>query len=250
MLLFFLPSMETFLIVLILFALVALLFFAYTKFEELKSLQTGDQSQKLLLDVVQNLQREVREGGDKNRLELQQRLDKTLEQLVQQMTSSQKSVDFKLAENRKSIEERLDNAAKVITSVTQELGKMQELSKHVSSLTDIFRNAKKRGGLGDEGLAEMLSEVLSNEQYSLQARIGDSEIVDAIIKTKNGIIPIDSKFPIDNYRLVVAAKTEEAEAEALKDFRRDVKKHISDISKKYIRPDQGTVDFAIMYIPA
>ena len=242
--------MDFFLLFVVLLAIGGIVYFIHIKFEELKKNSSEDQAQRMMLEVIQNLQKEVREGGDKNRIELQQRLDKTLEMLTNQLAHSQKSVDAKLSENTRLMGERLDSAAKVIGAVKGELGKMQEISGHITSLTDIFRNAKKRGGLGEEGLNEMLANALSTDQYSLQYRVGDNEIVDAVIKTKNGIIPIDSKFPMDNFRVILDAKTPEDEEAALRNFRKDVKKHIGDISRKYIRPEAGTVDFAIMYIPA
>jgi DNA recombination protein RmuC len=92
--------------------------------------------------------------------------------------------------------------------------------------------------------------MIPKANFPTQYRFKSGEAVDAIIKTKNGLIPIDSKFPMENFQKALKSKTEEDRNSALKDFYRDVKKHVDAIAKKYILPSEGTVDFAVMYMPS
>ncbi|HVN67907.1 MAG TPA: DNA recombination protein RmuC [Candidatus Sulfotelmatobacter sp.] len=157
----------------------------------------------------------------------------------------------------KNTSNRLDNAAKAIKDVYGRLGEVQEstkkvteLAQSISSLEEIMKAPKLRGGMGELFLSDLLSQILPTPYYELQYRFNSRETVDAIIKLKNLIIPIDSKFPLENFKKIVEAETDSDKLSAKKQFIRDVKKHIDAIRKKYILPEEGTSDFALMYIPA
>jgi DNA recombination protein RmuC len=157
----------------------------------------------------------------------------------------------------KNVNARLDNAAKVIGDVHRKLGEVhettkqvQETAKDISSLQDILRAPKLRGGMGELFLGDLLNQVLPHNHYEEQYRFKSGDKVDAVIKLKGGLVPIDSKFPLENFRRVVEAKDDATRLAAKKQFVRDVKKHIEDIRKKYILPDEGTFDFALMYVMA
>lgn len=154
-----------------------------------------------------------------------------------------------LNQNMQGMHSRLDKAADVIGQLQRELGVFQEMGRGMQELQDLLRSPKARGNLGEQVLKDMLQNVLppSNIKFQYAFKTGDK--VDAIIKTKNGIIPIDSKFSLENFQKLMKVKTQEERESYSKLFVRDVKKHIDDISKKYILPSEGTVDFAIMYIP-
>jgi len=209
-----------------------------------------DPAQKLMLDVIEKLRAEMSHSSGENRKELSARLDATLKLLENQFSNLNKSVDTKIAENTKVLGERLDNAAKVIGAVKGELGKMHEIGENVKSFTDFLRHSKKRGTLGEQGLNEMLADILPRDKFAMQYKFSNGDTVDAIIKTTNGLIPIDAKFPLENFRTFINANDEVTRVAGKKEFFKDVKRHIDAIAKKYIRPDEGTTDFAVMYVPA
>ena len=158
---------------------------------------------------------------------------------------------------RQAMDTRLDTAARVIQGVSQQLGKLDESSRHIfdvgrniAELQEILRSPKLRGNLGETLLAELLAQILPADHFRLQHGFRGGEVVDAVIRLKAGMIPVDAKFPLENFRLLLQAGTDEERKAARKAFERDVKAHIQAIAKKYIRTDEGTFDFALMYIPA
>ena len=169
------------------------------------------------------------------------------------------SADFTntLQDVNKSVNTRLDNAAKVIGDVHRQLGEVhaatkqvQESQKDITSLQEILRAPKLRGGLGELFLGDLLKQVLPPANYQEQYRFKSGEKVDAVIFLKESMVPVDSKFPLENFRRIVEAKDDATRIAAKKQFVRDVKKHIDDIKRKYILPDEGTFDFALMYVMA
>ncbi|MDI6591907.1 MAG: DNA recombination protein RmuC [Patescibacteria group bacterium] len=133
--------------------------------------------------------------------------------------------------------------------VAQELGRLQEIGHTMRDFQDFLKSPKLRGNIGEQVLRDLLDQVLPKSNFSLQYQFQEGQIVDAIIKTKQGIIPIDSKFSMEGFKRISQAKPEEQE-QYQREFIRDIKKHIDDISKKYILPQEGTVDFALMYVPS
>jgi DNA recombination protein RmuC len=148
-----------------------------------------------------------------------------------------------------AINSRLDKAA-VIGDVQKELGGVQEIGHSMKELQDFLRSPKIRGNVGEQVLKDLLEQMIPKGNLSMQHHFKSGETVDAIIRTKNGLIPIDSKFPMENFLKAQKAKDEEGKLSALKDFYKDVKKHVDAIAKKYILPAEGTVDFAVMYMPS
>ena len=129
------------------------------------------------------------------------------------------------------------------------LGEIKEIGHTMRDFQDFLKSPKLRGNIGEQVLRDLLNQVLPKGNFSLQYQFQEGQIVDAIVKTKQGIIPIDSKFPLEGFKRISQAKLEEQE-QYLREFVRDIKKHIDDISKKYILPQEGTVDFALMYVPS
>lgn len=159
------------------------------------------------------------------------------------------SMNERLDKTTESINTRLDKAAQVIMSVQRELGTVQERFKGFEEFSELL-HPKMRGNIGEQILSDMLTQVFSSKHYDLQYKFRDGQVVDAIIHTKSGIIPIDSKFPLENFKQMSRAESEEQKKTAQKEFNKMVKKHIDDISKKYILPDENTVNFAVMYVPS
>jgi len=145
---------------------------------------------------------------------------------------------------------RLDKAAQALALYSRGLGTIEELSHQIQGFQDFFRSPKLRGNIGEQVLENLLSDNLAKDHFKLQYRFKDGQIVDAIIKIKNQIIPIDAKFPLDNYSKLARAVTEKEREVAEKIFSADVKREVDKIAKNYILPQEGTVDYAVMYVPS
>ncbi len=150
----------------------------------------------------------------------------------------------------KTLNERLDNAARVISQVQKNIGEMSEIGRGMKDLQEFLRSPKLRGNIGEQVLKELLGQMLPKQSFHLQYTFKSGVIVDAAIKTSAGIIPVDSKFPMENFRAMAGAKDEAEKKAREKEFINDVKKHVDDISRKYILTDEGTIDYALMYVPA
>ncbi len=156
-----------------------------------------------------------------------------------------------LQENSKELNERLDRAAIVIRDVGKEVGQMSEIGRSMKELQDFLKSPKLRGNIGEQVLNDLISQMFPKNSFHIQYQFKSGEKVDAAIKTDAGILPIDSKFPMENFQRLTKAESKSNEYFALqKEFARDVKKHIVSISKKYILPEEGTMDFALMYVPS
>lgn len=154
-----------------------------------------------------------------------------------------------LGDSTRALNERLDRAAQIISSVQRNIGEMSEIGRSMKDLQDFLSSPKLRGNIGEQVLKEILGQFLPKSSFNLQYTFRSGEKVDAAIKTQAGIIPVDSKFPMENFRQMMSAEgPNKADFEKL--FIRDVKKHIDNISKKYILTDEGTIDYALMYIPS
>ena len=155
-----------------------------------------------------------------------------------------------LQKNTQSLNERLDNAARVISQVQRNIGEFSEIGRGMKDLQEFLRSPKLRGNVGEQVLKELLTQFLPKTSFNLQYTFKSGEKVDAAIKTSAGIIPVDSKFPMENFRKMAGAKTDAEKKIWEKEFERDVKAHIDSISRKYILTEEGTIDYALMYIPA
>ncbi len=136
-----------------------------------------------------------------------------------------------------------------IGKVTEATNQILALGQDITALQDILRAPKLRGGLGEIMLGNLLAQVLPAERYQMQHTFGDGTRVDAAIFLADHVVPIDAKFPLENFRRMLDAKDDKGRQSARKAFIRDVRRRI-DETAKYIRPDAGTFEFAMMYIPA
>jgi len=185
--------------------------------------------------------------------------DNAMRLLLQQMNELTRTVDAKIGESSKflneSVRAQFSESAKIIREVTQGLTKLDETNKQVISFTDqlqslqdILKNPKQRGILGEYYLETLLKNVLPPGSYQMQYPFKDGTIVDAAVFVKDKIIPVDSKFSLENYNRIIEEKNEAEKAKLEKIFVNDLKLRIQETSK-YIQPSQGTMDFAFMFIP-
>ncbi len=205
---------------------------------------------RIMFDLIENLRKEVRGGLDKNAESLQNRINESLKIFDQQFFNIRKTVDTRISDNTKQINKRLENTSNIINGIKEELGRVKEIGPQIKKLHEVLGGQKLRGSFGEQIMTDLISQIIPFSNYEFQYRFKTGEIVDAVIKTLNGLIPIDSKFPLENFSALISSADDKSKNECLKKFRRDIKKHINDISKKYILPEEGTMDFAFMYVPA
>src|SRR5438309_9999097 len=201
-----------------------------------------------VLAVLFVLMRERGKAGqlDKSALMLQQQLNS----LQERLDTFGQSVTENLQQSTASMNIRLDNASEVVGDLREKVGQIHEVGKAAQELVNIMRAPKLRGGMGELFLGDLLAQILPQEHYSLQHRFKSGESVDAVIRIGPKLVPADAKFPYENFKRVVEAPAETDRVAARKQFLRDVKKHVDAIAAKYILPDEGTYDFALMYVPA
>jgi DNA recombination protein RmuC len=199
-------------------------------------------------------------GNDQSFLLLQQQMAELARQLDSKLTESRRDMQdaarVQFSESQKLIKDINEQMSRSLVDVTREQTKTNEatrqfitIAEKLSDLEKTLKHQKQRGNWGEASLELILSNTLAPGQYKMQHEFKNKETVDAIIITKEGIIPIDAKFSLDNYDRVVHA-IDDTQREALeKEFKNDLKKRI-DETAKYVRPEEGTLPFAFMYIPA
>jgi DNA recombination protein RmuC len=218
------------------FFIIAILIFFFSR-------KTNDSTSRENEEKINALRREWSDTLSKNTELILKQLNESAK--VQQMVSN-------------NMGERLDNAAKVFGDVKKSLGSLDEktqqiyeVGKDIASLQEILRAPKMRGGLGELFLESLLEQIMPRKDfYELQHCFKTGERVDAVIKIGSRLVPVDSKFPLESFKRFVDVQTDEEKRRAKKEFIKAVNTHIDDIAAKYILPDEGTYDFALMYIPA
>ena len=182
--------------------------------------------------------------------------DAALAMLQQQLNQVSQTLDSKLSESNHAMQQQFGQSFKVIADVTQKLTELDNTNKQVvgfagqlQSLENILKNPKQRGILGEYYLETVLKNVLPPNSFQMQYKFKNGEIVDAVVFVKDKIIPIDSKFSLENYNKIVNEKDENAKIALEKIFKIDLKNRI-DETAKYIRPNENTMEFALMFIPS
>jgi DNA recombination protein RmuC len=181
-----------------------------------------------------------------------------LQHITENVTQQLSTVTNQIQSQTGNIGTRLDTAARVVKEVEGKLGQLsqatqeiKELGQSVSKLEELLRAPKLRGGLGEAMLEDLLKQVLPQDAFEMQYRFRNGLSVDAVVKTSDSkLVPIDAKFPLENFRKMMDVKSDSEKKPFQKAFINDVKKHVDAIAAKYIVPDEGTFDFALMYIPA
>lgn len=176
--------------------------------------------------------------------------------LQNQLSELRRTLDMKLGESTRAIREQFGESAKIIKDVTENLTRLQETNKQVVSfadqlknLQDILKNPKQRGILGEYYLETVLKNVLPPGSYEMQYAFADGVIVDAVVKVEKRIIPVDSKFSLENYNRILEARDPADRRRYEAAFVADLKNRIDETSK-YVKPEEGTMDFAFMFIPS
>ncbi|MGE5297916.1 MAG: DNA recombination protein RmuC [Acidobacteriaceae bacterium] len=173
-----------------------------------------------------------------------------MKDMKQSTETTRDSMQKNIHDANRVVNERLDNAAREVARLSKELGGVTQIGPDIRKLTETLTSPKLRGNFGEEILENLLTDIFPKEFCRFQHRFKNGEVVDAAILVGDLLLPIDSKFSMENYRLFKEAKTDESSEPLKKAFIKDVKKRIDEIHKKYILPQEGTFDYALMFIPS
>lgn len=214
-------------------------------------MRNGDNSvvSQNVLQELARVREELLRASSDQRQELQTRLDKVNDQLYRGISDSQKTIQDQFSQTSKIIQE----VTSKLTTLDSTNKQVLDFSSQLKSLQDILKNPKHRGILGEYYLETLLKNALPPEHFAMQYRLGKDEegkdlIPDAVVFVKDKIIPIDSKFSLENYNKISEENDANERARLEKLFVNDLKNRILETSK-YIQPDKGTMDFAFMFIP-
>jgi len=190
----------------------------------------------------------------KSRTDMSQ--DNALLMLQNQLNEMKRSLEIGLGDSSKALQLQFGETHKIVKNVTEELSKVVNTNEKVVGFTDqlknlekVLTNSKTRGALGESNLELILSNILPPQSYEMQYHFSSGEAVDAVVKIKDKILPIDAKFSLSNYQRILDEIDDKKKEELEKEFKNDLKKRI-DETAKYIRPEENTLDFAFMFIPA
>jgi DNA recombination protein RmuC len=201
------------------------------------------------------------DGGDTQGLVLmQQQMAELTRQMDAKLSESRKdmseAVRTQFSESQKLMREIKEDMSRSLGDVRVEQTKTNEsttrfmaIAEQLANLEKVLKHQKQRGNLGEASLELILSNILPPGAFKMQHRFQNNDAVDAVIVTKDGMIPVDAKFSLDNYNRVTMAIDDKQREELEKEFKNDLKKRIDETSK-YIRPEEGTLPFAFMFIPA
>lgn len=190
-------------------------------------------------------------------LKISTQLNQQLNSITQQINERLRETSQALQDAHKTVGERLDSATRLFGDVQKSLGRLEEthreireISKDITSLQELLRAPKFRGEMGETLLGKLLEDMLPRDKIRLQHRFRNGETVDAAIVMGEHLIPIDAKFPLENFKRFSESNSEGEKKSFYRTFIRDVKNRVDEVASKYILPDEGTFPFAMMYIPA
>ncbi|OHA88385.1 MAG: hypothetical protein A2653_02345 [Candidatus Zambryskibacteria bacterium RIFCSPHIGHO2_01_FULL_43_25] len=201
-----------------------------------------------------------KENGQDGMVLLQNQFNDLIRTIDSKLGESRKemseAVKHQFSESQRLIREINEEVSKNLLEVAKEQTKANEatrqfvtIAEQLANLEKVLKHQKQRGNLGEASLKLILENILPPTSFKMQYEFPGGDVVDAVIITKDGFIPIDAKFSLDNYQRVTQAVDENQREELEKEFRNDLKKRIDETSK-YVRPSDGTLPFAFMYIPA
>ena len=216
----------------------------------------------MLQNQIEALKGQVGENAKEQYKILAESILKLQDSVAFSLKNVSDGINLRLSESKGSMDNtntRLDNSARYMVELEKRLAVLGEktealalIGKDVSRLSDVFQSPKLRGNLGELILENLLEQIFPRENYELQHKFqSDNTVVDAIIKIGGRMVPVDAKFPLENFRRIYSADAgDEQKTKMRKEFLNDVKKHIDAIAGKYIKPGEGTFEFALMYIPS
>ncbi|MBP9760776.1 MAG: DNA recombination protein RmuC [Candidatus Magasanikbacteria bacterium] len=224
------------------------IFFLYKKLDRAES-TTEDASEKQSFLLLQNQLQDLIKTVDQKMSDTNKQVSNTERHLHQ-------TLQEQFTQNTRLISGITSESSKIIAQITEKLTTLDKtnqqvigFSEQLGNLEKVLTSQKQRGNLGEAGLQLVLENMLPPTAFSFQYQFEDGDTVDAAIFTKDGIIPVDAKFSLENYTKILQEKDENRKEQLEKDFKNDLKKRI-DETAKYIKPKYGTMDFAFMFIPA
>ncbi|MFQ5656529.1 MAG: DNA recombination protein RmuC [Candidatus Methylomirabilales bacterium] len=192
-----------------------------------------------------------------SRGEVRQIQAETLASVRQELHQFRTEMTSQIGSMGTGVQEQLRHVTDVVGTVQGSLGRVGEatqrvfdIAKDIAGLEQILKSPKVRGGLGETFLENLLAQMLPRDHYELQHAFSTGDRVDAVVKIGDRLAPVDAKFPLENFRRMIEESDDEKRRQFKRAFARDVKARADEVAKKYILPDEGTFDFALMYIPA
>ncbi len=180
-----------------------------------------------------------------------------LSALTGQVNDQLSALSMQMHSVTSQIGSRMDSSARAMGDVSRHLGEMSkaagrifEIGRDIAGLNEIFRAPKLRGSIGEFFLADILAQCLPSAHYELQYGFRNGGRCDAVIRLKGGLLPVDSKFPLENFKRSLEPSSDEERRASRRRFMADCRRHIDSIASSYIRPEEGTLNFALMYVPA
>ena len=205
----------------------------------------GRESRRALEEKLTSQRQEIAQSvGSAN-----DRLQQQVQSLDQRMSQSLQSVQSSVAQSLSATTQTVGKIGEQLGGLGQSAERILDVGRQVSALQDVLQPPKLRGNFGELLLEQLLMQIMPAAYYTMQHRFKNGDFVDAVIRTPEGLVPIDSKFPIESFRRLLEASTDEERDRQRKVFLRDVRDRIEEVAK-YIRPEEKTLDFALMYIPA
>jgi DNA recombination protein RmuC len=242
----------------ILIVLVLFFFVQSTRqWREMRATKEKDPAFLLLQQQIDGLRDQIGRSLDGNVQLMHQQLSSLSGQVTSQLNSIASQVSEQVGTGMGLVQKASQHFGDRVQEVQSRLAQLDEANKRIlevgrsiASLQEILRAPKIRGGLGEFLLGDLLAQIMPAEYFTLQHSFKSGERVDAVIRLSQGLVPVDAKFPLENFQKGLLAEDDGAKKSFLKLFAADVKKHVEAIASKYILPHEGTCDFALMYIPA
>lgn len=252
--------METWVFILLAVLIALLLLFVWQsakQWREIRATKEKDPGFFLLQQQIDNLRDQVGRSLDGNVQLIHHQLSSLTSQVTNQLNSVASQVSEQVGTGMGLVQKASQHFSDRVQEVQARLAQLDEANKRIlevgrsiASLQEILRAPKIRGGLGEFLLGDLLAQIMPAEYFAMQHSFKSGERVDAVIRLSQGLVPVDAKFPLENFQKALLAEDDGAKKIFLKLFAADVKKHVEAIASKYILPNEGTCDFALMYIPA